>query len=122
VVFLCLLAASAAGAIVVRVTRCQPAHKLPWLLLAAAALCFGGSRLTLLVGGHRPPIPSWNTYTISGLSANVLLAVALALFALARSSGADRRSLVDAVTVTAGLVMLVVLFRILPTLINPALS
>jgi diguanylate cyclase (GGDEF)-like protein/PAS domain S-box-containing protein len=122
VAFLCLLAASAAGAIVVRVTRCQPAHKLPWLLLAAAALCFGGSRLFLLVGGYRPPIPSWNTYTISSLSMYVLLVAALTLFARARSSGADRRSLVDAVTVTAGLVMLVVLFRILPTLTDPALS
>jgi diguanylate cyclase (GGDEF)-like protein/PAS domain S-box-containing protein len=122
VAFLCLLAASAAGAIVVRVARCQPTHKLPWLLLAAAALCFGGSRLSLLAGGHRPPIPAWNTYTISSLSVYVLLVAALALFARARSSGADRRSLVDAVTVTAGLVMLVVLFRILPTLIDPTLS
>src|ERR1700757_129009 len=106
VAFLCLLAASAAGVIVVRVARCRPAHKLPWLLLAAAALCFGGSRLTLLVGGHRPPIPSWNAYTISSLSVYVLIAIALGLFARARSSGSDRRSLVDAVTVTAGLVML----------------
>jgi len=121
-VFVCLLAASAAGAIVVRVARCRPAHKLPWLLLAAAALCFGGSRLILLVGGHRPRIPSWNAYTISSISVNLLLAAALALFARARSSGADRRSLVDAVTVTAGLVVLVVLFRILPTLTDPALS
>jgi len=122
VVFVCLLAASAAGAIVVQVARRRPTHKLPWLLLAAAALCFGGSRLILLVGGHRPQIPAWNAYTISALSANMLLAAALALFALARSSGADRRSLVDAVTVTAGLVVLVVLFRILPTLTDPALS
>ena len=57
VAFLCLLMASAAGAILVRVARCQPAHKLPWLLLAGAVLCFGGSRMTLLVGGDRPQIP-----------------------------------------------------------------
>jgi diguanylate cyclase (GGDEF)-like protein/PAS domain S-box-containing protein len=122
VAFVCLLAASAAGAIVVRVARCRPAHKLPWLLLAAAALCFGGSRLTLLAGGGRPQIPSWNAYTIVGLPTYALLAVALGLFARARSSGPDRRSLVDAVTVTAGLVLLVWLFRILPTLTDPALS
>jgi PAS domain S-box-containing protein len=121
-VFVCLLAASAAGAIVVRVARCRPAHKLPWLLLAAAVLCFGGSRLTLLAGGSRPQIPSWDVYTIVGLPTYALFAVALGLFARARSSGGDRRSLVDAVTVTAGLVMLVWLFRILPTLIDPALS
>ena len=122
VVFLCLLAASAAGAIVVRVARCRPAHKLPWLLLAAAAFCFGGSRLTLLAGADRPHIPSWNAYTIVGLPTYALLAAALGLFARARSSGPDRRSLVDAVTVTAGLVLLVWLFRILPTLTDPALS
>jgi diguanylate cyclase (GGDEF)-like protein/PAS domain S-box-containing protein len=123
VVFLCLLAASAAGAIVVRVARCRPAHKLPWLLLAAAALCFGGARLTLLAGSVRPQIPSWgNAYTIVGLPVYALFAVALGLFARARSSGADRRSLVDAVTVAAGLVLLVWLFRIVPTLTDPALS
>src|ERR1700751_707997 len=121
VAFLCLLAASAAGAIVVRVARCRPAHKLPWLLLAVAALCFGASRLTLLAGGNRPQIPSWgNAYTIVGLPVYALFAVALGLFARARSSGADRRSLVDAVTVAAGLVLLVWLFRIVPTLTDPA--
>jgi diguanylate cyclase (GGDEF)-like protein/PAS domain S-box-containing protein len=122
VAFLCLLAASAAGAIVVRVARCRPAQKLPWLLLAAAAFCFGGSRLTLLAGVDRPHIPTWNAYTIVGLPTYALLAVALGLFARARSSGPDRRSLVDAVTVTAGLVLLVWLFRIYPTLTDPALS
>ena len=72
---------------------------------------------------QRPPAdPSWNAYTIVGLPTDALLAVALGLFARARSSGPDRRSLVDAVTVTAGLVMLVWLFRILPTLTDPALS
>jgi len=121
-VFVCLVAASAAGAIVVRVARCRPAHELPWLLLAAAALCFGGSRLALLAGGGRAQIPLWNAYTIVGLPVYALLAVALGLFARARSSGADRRSVVDAVTVTAGLVMLVWLFRILPTLIDPAMT
>src|ERR1700761_4505133 len=92
--FLCVLAASAAGAIVVRVARCRPAHKLPWLLLAAAASCFGASRLTLLVGANRPKIPSLNAYTIVGLLMYALLAVALGLFARVRSSGPDRRSLV----------------------------
>ena len=122
VAFLCLLSASAAGVIVVRVARCRPAQKLPWLLLAAAVVCFGGSRLTLLVGAERPQIPSWDAYTIVGLPTYALLAVALALFARARSSGPDRRSLVDAVTVSAGLVLLVWLFRILPTLTDPALT
>src|SRR3984885_10102157 len=122
VALLCVLAASAAGAIVVRVARCRPAQKLPWLLLAAAALCFGGSRLTLLMGADRPHIPSWNAYTIVGLPTYALLAVALGLFARARRSGSDRRSLVAALTVPAGLVLLVWLFRILPTLTDPALS
>jgi diguanylate cyclase (GGDEF)-like protein/PAS domain S-box-containing protein len=119
---LVLVAASAAGAIVVRVARCRPAHKLPWLLLAAAALFVAGSRLTLLAGGARPSLPSWNAYTIVGLPTHALFAVALGLFARARSSGAGRWSLVDAVTVAAGLVMLVWLFRVLPTLTDPALS
>jgi diguanylate cyclase (GGDEF)-like protein/PAS domain S-box-containing protein len=121
-VVLCVLAVSVAGAIVARVARCRPAHALPWLLLAAAALCFAGSRLPLVVGGSRPQIPSWNAYTIVGLPVYALLAIALGLFARARSSGADRRSFVDAVTVAAGLAMLVWLFRIVPTLTDPALS
>jgi diguanylate cyclase (GGDEF)-like protein/PAS domain S-box-containing protein len=120
--FVCLLGASAAGAIVVRVARCRPARTLPWLLLAAAALCFAGSRLPLLVGARRPQLPSWDASTVVGLPVYALLAAALVLFARARSSGADRRSLVDAVTVAAGLAMLVWLFRIVPTLTDPALS
>ena len=120
--FACVLAASAAGAIVVRVVRCRPAHGRPWLLMAAAALCWSGSQLTLLAGASRSQIPSWNAYSIIGSSTHALFAVALGLFARARSSGADRRSLVDAVTVTAGLAMLVWLFRILPALSDPALS
>jgi hypothetical protein len=72
-------------------------------LLAAAVCCFVGSRLTLLVGIDRPQIPWWNAYTIVGLPTYALLAVALGLFARARSSGPDRRSLIDAVTVSAGL-------------------
>src|SRR6202020_2584467 len=63
VAFLCLLAASVAGVIVVRVARCRPAQKLPWLLLAAAVFCFGSSRLTLVAGAERPQIPSWDAYT-----------------------------------------------------------
>ena len=122
VVFLCLLAVSVAGAVVVRVARCRPAHMLPWLLLAAAALCYAGSRVPLLFGARRPQLPSWDVSTVVGLPVYALLAAALFLFARARSSGADRRSLTDAVTVAAGLVMLVWLFRIVPTLTDPALS
>ena len=119
--FQCLLAASAAGAIVVRVVRCRPAYPLPWLLLAGSAICWVGSQLTVRAGG-RQQIPSWNAYTYVGLAVRLLFAVALGLFARVRSSGADRRSLVDAVTVTAGLAMLIWLFRVLPALNDHALS
>jgi diguanylate cyclase (GGDEF)-like protein/PAS domain S-box-containing protein len=122
VVFLCLFAASAAVAIVTGVARARPARALPWLALAAAALCFGGAQLTVLAGGDHTRIPAWNAFTILGLSMYALLTVALSLFARARSPGADLRSLVDGVTVTAGLVMLVFLFRVLPALTDPSLS
>jgi len=121
-VVLCVLAVSVAGAIVARVARCRPAHGLPWLLLAGAALCFAGSRLSLATGDGRPQIPSWNVYTVLGLPVYALLAGALGLFARARSSGADRRSLADAITVAAGLAMLLWLGRVVPTLTDPALS
>ena len=121
-VVLSVLAVSVAGAIVARVARCRPAHALPWLLLAAAALCFAASRLPLVTGGSRPQIPSWNVYTVLGLPVYALLAVALGLFARARSSGADRRSMADAVTIAAGLAMLLWLGRIVPTLTDPTLS
>jgi PAS domain-containing protein len=122
VTFLCLLAVSAAGAIVIQVARCRPAHPLPWLLLSAAALCLGASRLALFADGNLVRIPSWNAYTILSLLKDALLAVALGLFARARSPGRDRQSLVDAVTVTVALATLLWLFRILPILLNPALS
>ena len=121
-VFESLLAASAAAAIVIRVVRCRPSHALPWLVLAATALCWASSQLILLAGGTRQQIPSWNAYTIASLCLRVLFAVAIGLFARARSSGADRRSLVDAVTVTAGLAMFVWLFGILPAVTDPHLS
>jgi diguanylate cyclase (GGDEF)-like protein/PAS domain S-box-containing protein len=122
-VTLSLVGLSATGVIAAGVVAHRPARRLPWLLTGAAALSFTASELSLqiVMQGHRPLVASPSFYDGFGLAKYVLLAVALGLFARARSPGADRRSLLDAVTVTAGLAMLW-LFRIVPDLFGPGFS
>jgi diguanylate cyclase (GGDEF)-like protein/PAS domain S-box-containing protein len=122
-VAVCLLGLSVLGAIVGRVVACRPARTVPWLLVAAAALCLAGSGIILWLGlADQAQVPSLDLDDVVGFLKYPLLAAALGLFARARSPGGDRRGLIDAATVTAGLVMLVWLFRILPALLDPSLS
>jgi diguanylate cyclase (GGDEF)-like protein/PAS domain S-box-containing protein len=115
---------SVVAAMVTGIFRNVPARKAPWLLLVAASLCFGLARLSLLAGGAdgRPGGPGLSAADLLSLARLPLIAVALALFARARSPGGDRQSLVDAGTVTLGLAMMIWIFRILPSILNPALT
>jgi diguanylate cyclase (GGDEF)-like protein/PAS domain S-box-containing protein len=123
-VTLSLVGLSAMGAIAAGVVARRPARRLPWLLMGAVALCFTASELSLqiVMRGHQARLPSLTLYDGFGFARYVLFAAALGLFARARSSGADRRSLLDAVTVTAGLAMLLWLFRIVPDLFRSDFS
>jgi diguanylate cyclase (GGDEF)-like protein/PAS domain S-box-containing protein len=111
---------SAAAAVLVGLARDSTARRLPWLLVAGAALSFAASQLILqaLPSGQLPP-PSLSAYDALAVAKYPLLAGGLALFARSRSVGGDRRSLIDAVTVTAAFVMLIWIFRILPNLLQP---
>jgi diguanylate cyclase (GGDEF)-like protein/PAS domain S-box-containing protein len=120
---MCLLGLSVLGTIVARVVACQPSRKVPWLLVAAAALCFAGSGAILWLGlADQAEPPSLDLDDVTSFMIYPLLAAGLTLFARSRSPGRDRLGLIDAVTVTAGLVMLVWLFRILPAVLDPDFS
>ena len=117
--YLSVVAAMAAG-----IFRNSPARKAPWLLLVAASVCFGLAQLNPLTGepdGH-PVGLGLSVEDLLSLVKLPLIAVALALFARARSPGGDRQSLIDALTVTLGLAVLIWIFRVLPGILDPALT
>ncbi len=119
----CALGLSVLVAIVARVVAARPSAVVPWLLVAAAALCFAGSGIILLLGlADQAEPPSLDLDDFTGFMIYPLLAAGLALFSRSRSPGGDRQGLINAVTVTAGLVMLVWLFRILPAVLDPGFS
>jgi hypothetical protein len=95
----------------------------PPLLVAGASLCFAASGAIVWagMGGQRSLVPSVTVFDIFSLARYPLLAAALWLIARRRSLR-DRRNIIDAVTVTTGLAMLLWIFRILPNLLEPGIS
>jgi diguanylate cyclase (GGDEF)-like protein len=105
--------------------RNASSRKAPWLLLAAACLCFGLAHLNRFLGvlpGQQAPGLTFDIEYVMSVARSPLVAGGLALFARARSPGGDRQSLIDAITVTVGLAVMIWLFRILPGLLDPAIS
>jgi diguanylate cyclase (GGDEF)-like protein/PAS domain S-box-containing protein len=101
----------------------RPAHKVPWFLLAAGLACFVAGQLSFLVAarlGVVLPFPSFAD--VLYLSEYPLAAAGLLIFIYWRSPDGDRRSLIDALTLTAGLALLSWMFLIRPYVHNPALS
>ncbi|MBC2900018.1 EAL domain-containing protein [Streptomyces cupreus] len=93
----------------------HPAHRLPWLLLAAGNFAFAAgqaAQITLLQFYEQNPFPS----IADGfyLTAYPLYAAGLLSFVRWRTSGRDRASFVDALTLTVGLALLSWLFLIDP--------
>jgi diguanylate cyclase (GGDEF)-like protein/PAS domain S-box-containing protein len=119
-----LLGLSSVAAIVAGAAINRPASKLPWLLLAGANLCFVAGQLSFLVLTHilavKLPFPSFAD--ILYLLTYPLYAAGVLIFIWWRSAEADRRSLIDALTLTVGLALLSWIFLILPYVHNPALS
>jgi diguanylate cyclase (GGDEF)-like protein/PAS domain S-box-containing protein len=115
---------SGAAAILLGLTRRRPvAPAAPPLLVAGAGLCFAASGAVVWVGmgGQRSLVPSVTVFDILALARYPLLAAALWLIARRRSLR-DRRNIIDAVTVTIGVAMLLWIFRILPDLLAPGMS
>jgi diguanylate cyclase (GGDEF)-like protein/PAS domain S-box-containing protein len=118
-----LLGLSGVLAIVAGVVLNRPARRLPWLLLAAANLSFAAGQVSFLVAGsiHQPlPFPSYAD--VLYLLTYPLIAAGLLIFIRDRNPDRDRRSVIDALTLTVGLGLISWMYLILPYVHNPQLS
>jgi diguanylate cyclase (GGDEF)-like protein/PAS domain S-box-containing protein len=118
-----LIGLTGAAAIVAGVILNRPARKTPWLLLAVAQASFAAGQVSFLVAeliGKQLPFPSFAD--VLYLATYPLYAAALLIFIRWRTPDHDRRSLIDALTLTAGLGLLSWLYLVLPYADNPALS
>jgi diguanylate cyclase (GGDEF)-like protein/PAS domain S-box-containing protein len=101
----------------------RPARKVPWLLLAAALASFSAGQVSFLVAASLKvvlPFPSFAD--VLYLSEYPLAAAGLLIFIYWRTPDGDRRSLIDALTLTAGLALLSWMFLIRPYVHNPSLT
>jgi diguanylate cyclase (GGDEF)-like protein/PAS domain S-box-containing protein len=119
-----LLGLSGVLAIVAGVVINRPARVLPWLLLAAANLSFVAGQVSFLVltGVMRVYVPFPSFADVLYLATYPLYAAGLFIFIRWRTAGTDRRSLIDALTLTVGLALLSWLYLILPNAHNASLS
>jgi amino acid transporter len=97
---------------------------LAWLLLAAANLSFAIGQISFLVitQVRYESLAFPSVVDAFYLVTYPIYAIGLLIFIRRRSTGHDRRSLVDALTVTVSLTMLSWLYLILPYVHNPTLS
>jgi diguanylate cyclase (GGDEF)-like protein len=118
-----LIGLSGVGGIVAGVAINRPSRKLPWLLLAAALTSFTAGQVSFLVAqlmGVELPFPSFAD--VLYLLTYPLYAGGLFIFIWWRTPDRDRRSLIDALTLTAGLALLSWIYLILPYVQGPQLS
>lgn len=92
----------------------RPAHRLPWLLLAAGNLAFAAGQTTQIILIELGEVPFPSIADGFYLVAYPLYAAGLLNFVHWRTSWRDRASLVDALTLTVGLALLSWLFLIDP--------
>ena len=119
-----LLALTGVPAIVAGVVLNRPAAPGPWLLLAAANLSFaiGQTSFLVIIGIRHETLPFPSFVDLFYLATYPMYAVGLLIFIQRRAAGHDRRSLLDALTVTVSLALLSWVFLILPYVHDPALS
>ena len=118
-----LIGLSGVLAIVAGIVINRTARKAPWLLLAAANLSFAAGQLSFLILTHlgaKVPFPSFAD--VLYLATYPLYAAGLVIFIWWRSPYHDRRSLIDALTLTVGLALLSWMYLILPYVRNSELS
>jgi diguanylate cyclase (GGDEF)-like protein/PAS domain S-box-containing protein len=119
-----LIGLSGVLAIVAGVVVNRPARRTPWLLLAAANLTFAAGQLSFLILTllirEKVPFPSFTD--VLYLATYPLYAAGLLIFIWWRTPYRDRRSLIDALTLTVGLALLSWLYLILPYVHNPEFS
>ena len=93
----------------------RPSRTLPWLLLAAALTSFTAAQVSFLVAqvtGIHLSFPSFAD--VPCLLTYPLCACGLLIFIRCRTPDRDRRSLIDAMTLTAGLALPSWIYLILP--------
>ena len=118
-----LISLSGVVAVLAGVLVNRPARKVPWLLLAAALASFGAGQLSFLIAARLRVVLPFPSYAdVLYLSEYVLGAAALLIFIYWRTPDGDRRSLIDALTLTAGVALLSWTFLIRPYVHNPALT
>jgi diguanylate cyclase (GGDEF)-like protein/PAS domain S-box-containing protein len=118
-----LIGLSGVTAIVTGVVINRPARKLPWLLLAAALASFTAGQMSFLVAqlvGTPLPFPSYAD--VLYLLTYPFYAAALLVFIWWRTPGGDRRSVIDALTLTVGLALLSWIYLVSPYVHNPELT
>jgi diguanylate cyclase (GGDEF)-like protein/PAS domain S-box-containing protein len=118
-----LIGLSGVSGIVAGVAINRPSRKLPWLLLAGALTSFTAGQVSFLVAqlvGVELPFPSFAD--VLYLLTYPLYASGLLIFIWWRTPDRDRRSLTDALTLTAGLALLSWIYLILPYVQGPQLS
>ncbi len=118
-----LISISGVIAVLTGVALNRPARKVPWFLLAAALACFAAGQLSFLIAAELKvvlPFPSFADALY--LSEYPLAATGLLIFVYWRTPDGDRRSLIDALTLTAGLALLSWTFLIRPYVHNLELS
>ncbi|HEX3712306.1 MAG TPA: bifunctional diguanylate cyclase/phosphodiesterase [Trebonia sp.] len=118
-----LISLSGVAAILTGLRLNHPARKVPWLLLAAALASFAAGQLSFLIAAKIKvvlPFPSFAD--VLYLLCYPLGAAGLLIFIYWRTPDGDRRSLIDALTLTAGLALLSYTFLIRPYVHNPDLS
>jgi len=111
-------------AIVAGVVINRPARKTPWLLLAAANLTFAAGQISFLVLTDiiKANVPFPSIADVFYLATYPLYAAGMLFFIWSRTPDRDRRSLIDALTLTVGLALLSWIYLILPYVHNPGLS
>jgi diguanylate cyclase (GGDEF)-like protein/PAS domain S-box-containing protein len=119
-----LLGLSGVVAIEVGVVVNRPARRLPWLLLAVGNLTFISGQVSFLVASliQRQPLPFPSFADLLYLVSYPLYAAGLLLFIRARNPDRDRRSVIDALTLTVGLALVSWMYLVLPYVHNPQLS
>jgi len=117
------LGLSGVVAIVAGVLLNRPSRKAPWLLLGAANLSFAVGQLIFLVYGVlKEVLPFPSVADVLYLATYPLYAVGLLIFIRWRTAGRDRRSLLDALTLSCGLALLSWVYLILPYVHNSSLT
>jgi hypothetical protein len=118
-----LISLSGIIAIMAGIVLNRPARKAPWLLLAAALLSFAAGQLSFLIAAKvRVALPFPSFADALYLLIYPLFAAGLLIFIYCRTPDKDRRSLIDALTLTAGVALLSWTFLIQPYVHNPGLT